>query len=221
MAVDLTMSETINGAAVADGLNGGGTGVDMGQTANNSYAPIINKSANTGKKDLYLRHNAVTDPISSFGVYMQQYGLVTGFGYGGADSALNDFNTLQGLGAASGVSKNNADGGSGGVWMDMDADVSSTNQFDAATRPDLVKTFGKAGQGVSLATLFILDAEAMVYDAPGETNASAPIDGWLGKAGDTVLGDNAHLAFRVYIPNSFLNSGVIQWEHVFTYAFTG
>lgn len=221
MTVNLTVSTTINGAAVSDTLAGGGSGVDMGQVANNTYAPLTSKAANTGAKSLFLRHDAVTDPITSLKAYIQEFGVGTGFAYGGDDTAPNDFTTLSALGLASGISKNNADGFSAGFWMDMEADVNTLNQFDINPRPTFVKTFGKASLGIDLASSFTIVKEAMVYNLPPETNAITPIDGYIGKAGDTILGDNAHLRFRIYIPNSFLQAGIMQWETVFTYAFTG
>jgi hypothetical protein len=225
MAVNLTVSKTINGSAVSDSLAGGGTGVDLGSCVNNQYAPLTNKTANTGKQDIYVRHNATIDPITAFSIYIQQFGTGTGFTYGGAATAAGDFTTLTGLGNSSGSSKNNADGLSGGLWMEMDAFVATANQFDQSSRPTYVKIFGdnggSAGDGVSLTSAFTVKGAAMVRDASGtETAASAAVDGKIGKSGDTVLGDNAHLAFRMYLPNSHPDGGILQWETVFSYSFT-
>ncbi len=220
MAVNLTMSETLDGAAVADGLAGGGVGVDMGQVSANNYVPLINQTANTGAKDLFIRHDAVADPITSFQTYIQTYGVGTGYTYGGGDTAANDFTNLKAMAAATGSSKNNADGLSGGFWVDFNAFVSTVNQFNLGTRPTEVFAYGQSAQGEDLASAIQIIKEAMVYDSGGETAAITPIDGQLGKAGDTVLGDNAHLKFRLYIPNTFVGSGIFQWETIFTYAFT-
>jgi len=220
MAVNLTMSETLDGAAVADGLAGGGSGVDMGQVSANGYVPLIDQTANTGAKDLYIRHDAVADPITSFLTYIQTFGVGTAFTYGGADSAANDFTNLKAMGAATGTSKNNADGDSGGLWVDFNAFISTVNQFNLDTRPLEVFAYGQANAGNDLANAIQIIKEAMVYDNTGETAAVTPVDGQLGKAGDTVLGDNAHLKYRLYIPNTFVTSGIFQWETIFTYAFT-
>jgi len=223
MVVSLIASESVDGSAVNDLLAGGGSnfGVDMGQVANNSYSPLIDKSNNTGAKSVFIRHDAVTDPISALAIYMQEFGVGSGYPYGGGASAASDFTTMKALGAASGVSKNNADGNSGGLWMEMEADVSTTNQFDAGGRSTFVKIFGKASQGQDLASAIPLLKEGMVYDSGGQTNATNPVDGYLGKTGDTVLGDNCLTKFRSQIPNSFLQANIIQWELVWTYAFTG
>jgi len=221
MTVLLTLSETINGAAVADSLAGGGTGVDFGSVVNNQYAPLIDKSLNTGAKTIYMRHDATIDPITDVKFFIQEYGLGTGFSYGGANSAAGDYTTLVGLGNSSGSSKNNADSLSGGLWIDMDADASSVNQFDQANFPSLVKIFGDSGtDGVDLASAFQLIADSMVYDAPGETLASAPVLGQIGKANDTVLGDNSKIKLRVFLPDTFTDGGIVQWELVTAYSYT-
>jgi len=221
MTVLLTISETLDGAAVADSLAAGGVGVDFGSVVNNQYAPIISKASNTGAQNLFIRNDAVVDPTTDHKFFLQTYGVGTGYTYGGADTAANDFTTLKNLANASGSSKNNNDGLSGGVWIDMDWDASTTNQFDQATFPTVVKIFGDGlTDGISLASAFALQPSAMVYDLPGETAASAPVAGKIGKNNDTVLGDNAHLKFRIYIPNSFASGGIIQWEIVAAYSFT-
>ena len=43
MAVTLTVSESIDGAAVSDALSGGGTGVDLGSVINGSFTPVTDK----------------------------------------------------------------------------------------------------------------------------------------------------------------------------------
>lgn len=221
MTVLLTVSETLDGAAVADALAGGGTGVDLGSVVNNSYAPVILKSANTGAQNLFISHDATIDPITDVKTFLQTYGVGTAFTYGGADTAANDFTTLKNLANASGSSKNNNDGLSGGLWIDMDWDASTTNQFDQGTFPLVVKIYGDGlTDGISLASAFTLKADAMVYNAPGETAASAAVDGQIGKAADTVLGDAAHVKLRIYVPNSFTDGGIVQFEWVIAYSFT-
>lgn len=221
MAVLLTISETLNGAAVVDALAGGGTGVDFGSVVNNQFAPLVDKATNNGAKILYIRNDAIVDPITDVKTFIQEYGTGTGFSYAGADSAANDFTTLKNLGNASGSSKNNGDGLSGGIWVDMDADVSQTNQFDQATFPAVVKIYGDSlTDGIDLASAFQMSSAAMVYDAPGETLAGAPVAGQIGKANDTSLGDNAKIRLRTYLPNSFTDGGIVQWEWVIAFSFT-
>jgi hypothetical protein len=221
MAVLLTVSETLNGAAIADSLEGGGTGIDLGAVVNNQYAPLIDKTANTGAQVLYIRHDAVDFPITDVGFFIQEYGVGTGFTYGGADTAANDLATLIALGTASGSSKNNGDGLSGGLWIDMDSDASVTNQFDQAGFPAVVKIFGDGGtDGVDLASAFALNSAAMVYDSGGETQATSPVDGQIGKAADAGLGDNAKIKLRIYLPNAYTDGGYVQTELVVKYSFT-
>lgn len=221
MTVLLTVAETLDGTAVADALAGGGTGVDLGSVVNGSYAPVILKSANTGKQDLFIRHDAMIDPITDVKTFMQQYGVGTGFAYGGADTAANDYATMKSLGNGSGSSKNNNDGLSGGLWIDMDWDAVTANIFDQANFPSVVKIYGdNLTDGTDLSTAFTLKSSALVYDAPGETGASSPVDGKIGKNNDTVLGDNAHVKLRVYLTQAFSDGGIVQWEWVIAYSFT-
>jgi hypothetical protein len=227
MAVALTISESLDGAAVADSLEGGGTGVDLGNVTNGSYAPVVNQTNNEGAQNLYVRHDATIDPITDLKCFMQTYGAGTGATYGGADSAANDFTTMTGYGNTSGSSKNNQDGNSAGLWMDANAQVATVSQFDFATNgqgqggDDTVFIFGDNGtDGIDLASAFLIPGEAMVYDNTGETAASAPVDGEVGVSGDTAKGDNARLKYRAYLPDSALSGGIIQFEIVFSYSFT-
>jgi len=222
MAVTLTVNETIDpSSSIADALEGGGTGVDLGSVSNNSFAPIVDKTLNQGAQDLYIVHDATVDPITDTKTFIQTYGTGTGFTYGGADSAANDYALMTSLGNASGGSKNNADGLSGGLWIDHDAFSNDSNRFDQAGRPTVVYIYGDGGtQGIDLASAVVIGADAMVYNAPGETDATAPVAGQIGKSADTALGDNAHIKLRIYLPNSHTQGGIIQWEWVIAYSFT-
>lgn len=247
MAVVLTISETLDGAAVADALATPGppnTGVDFGAVVNGSYAPVTSKTNNTGRKDLFIRHDAVTDPITQVKTFIQIYGTGTGYGYAGADSAANDYNNkLKALGNASGGSKNNADGNSGGLWLDMNAQLTDTigsTQFDWDTNgydsvglsqggDDTVRIYGdNLTDGLDLATAFLMKSEAMVIDsdqsAGGDaTNGwtpTAPVDGQIGIDGSTTLGDNAHAKLRIYVRSDSVDGGIVQWEWVVAYSYT-
>lgn len=221
MAVLLTISESLDGTQVVDSLAGGGTGFDLGSVVNGQYAPIISQGSNTGSQILYVRHSATIDPITEVGTFLQQYGVGTGFTYGGAATAAGNYTTMKNLGNASGSSKNNGNGLSGGLWVDMDADASTTNQFDQASFPSLVKIYGdNLTDGIDLASAFTLESDALVYAAPAETLASAPVDGKIGKDNDTVLGDNAKYKLRIYLPTSFADGGIHQGEWVNKYSYT-
>jgi hypothetical protein len=247
LSVTLTISETMDGSAIADALATPGpvnTGVDFGSVVNGSYAPVTSQSNNTGRKNIFVRHNAVTDPITAMKTYVQQYGTGTGYGYAGADSAANDFNNkIKALGNTSGESKNNADGLSGGLWIDMNAiitDVIASTQFDFATNgydsvglsnggDDTVRIYGdNLVDGISLASAFNVHSKAMVInsnqgsggDATNGWVPTAPVTGTLGKDGDTAKGDNAHLKLRIYVRNDTVDGGIVQWEWVIAYSYT-
>lgn len=221
MAVALTVSETLDGTAVSDALANGGNGVDLGSVTNGQYAPIVSAPANTGAQILYIRSDATVDPVTEVKTFIQTYGTSTGFSYGGADSAANDYATLVAEGNASGSSKNNSDDLSSGLWIDMDSDVSTTNQFDQAGFPSVVKIYGDNNtDGIDLASGFTMAAEAMVVDNGGEQQASAPIAGQIGKDSDLVLGDNAKIRLRIFLRLAFPNGGILQWEWVIAYSFT-
>lgn len=232
MAVLLTVSETLDGAQILDALAApapGPTGIDLGPVVNGSYAPIISGPANTGHQKLYIRHDGSVDPITAVKFFIQEYGTDTGFAYGGPLSAATDYANLIALGNASGSSKNNADGLSGGLWIDMDANASTANQFDQATFPAVVKIFGDGGTaGIDLASAFDLRAEALVIDTNQGAGAdgdgaflpTAPVNNQIGIDGDGVLGDNAKLRMRIFLPTSYSNGGYHQVEKVISYSFT-
>jgi len=233
MAVALTVSETLDGAAVSDSLAGGGTGVDLGSVVTSSFAPLVDKPTNDGRQNIFIRHNG-TEKITSVKTFMQTFGTGTGFTYGGADSAANDFTTMKNLANASGSSKNNNDGLSGGLWIDMDTDVTTTNQFDFATNgpasgTDTVRIYGDGlTDGVDVASAFTMVDDAMVIDSDQSnggdgTNGfipNGPVDGEIGDNGDTTLGDNAHVGLRIFVRSDTTNGGIVQWEWVIAYSFT-
>lgn len=230
MAVILTVSETLGGTEVADSLSGGGTGVDLGQVVNGQYSPIVDQTSNTGAQVLYLRHNAVIDPITSLKIYMDSYSR-TGFTYGGAVTALSDYNTLKSEGNASAVTaaeKNNSTGLAGGVWMEMQKDVASSNQFDIATArgadpaTKYVKIFGKASQGQDEASAYGIIKESCLYtpDNLVENAASAPVDGKIGIETDTVLGNRAKIRFRIFLREAFADGGIFQFSLICRFSYT-
>lgn len=221
MVVSLIVSPLINGAQYDDALISGtigAEGADLGKLAAGSYTPIIGiKENNLGFLPLYVRHDGVNH-ISNLSIYIQQFGAGTSYAYGGDDTAPDDLTNILGLGDSSGTSKNNSNGNSGGVWIDMDSDADATNRFNISSRPTEVFTF-KTGVGDSLANSIPIKSVSMIYNSGGDTQASSPVDGRVGAAGDTVHGDNALIKSRFYVASSYLASGVIQWEKVFTYSF--
>jgi hypothetical protein len=61
----------------------------------------------------------------------------------------------------------------------------------------------------------------MVYDNSSvETAATAPVAGKIGKAGDTALGEYAHIRLRQYIASAFAEGGIYQCEFIIAYSYT-
>jgi len=221
MTVSLTISKTLGGSQISDSLAGGGTGLDLGSVVNGEYCPIILKSANTGFQRLYIRHDATIDPIREVGTYIAEYSQ----DYGGASSAANDFATLVSKGSASGNSPNNADGLSSGLRIEQEADLGETlgmSAFDG-TRTT-VRIYGKNYSGLdgtSVEKAFVADKAAMVYNNAGvPVLATNPEDGVIGKAGDTVRGDNYFVKMRYYLEAAPPAGGILQADWVIKYAFT-
>ena len=230
MSVVLTISESLGGSEVADSLAGGGTGIDLGQVVSGQFSPISDQTTNAGAQVLYFRHNAVDDPITNFKVYMDSYSR-TGFTYGGAATAASDYIDLKAEGAASDVTaaaKNNSNGLASGVWMEQQYNVATSNQFNIATArgadpgSKYVQIFGRSSQGIDETTAFGLIKEACLYTADNvtETGATAPVDGKIGIATDTVLGNRAKLRFRIYLRSTFAEGGIFQFSLVSRFAYT-
>jgi hypothetical protein len=220
MAVSLTISKTLSGAQVADTLAGGSSGLDLGTCLDGEYAPIVSKSANTGWQNLFIRHNATIDPITNVVTFVAEMSGT----YGGAQDAPTDFATLISKGAAdSEVSANNSDGLSSGLRIEHDADIGGALGASAflPSRAQ-VKIYGNnSTDGISLASAFDLHVDALVYDNSGtETDASSPQTGKIGKSGDSVLGDRAHIKLRWYLEEDAPDGGILQFDYVVGYAFT-
>lgn len=108
----------------------------------------------------------------------------------------------------------------------MDWQVSQPSQFAPARIGTNVRIFGDnggaaTGEGRSLATAFLIHADAMSRNNGGtEVDAGTPVAGKVGKTGDTTLGDRAHLKTRFYLRTDETQGGVLQWELVWSYSFT-
>lgn len=219
MAVNLTISKTVAGTAVADSLAGSGTGIDLGSVVNGEYVPIISKSGNTGKQTLYIRHDATIDPITSVGTFISAYSQA----YGGAASGAADYTTLKSKGNASGNSANNGDGLSAGLRVEHGADLGTTlgaSAFDG-TRAQ-VKIYGDNNtDGIDLASAFAMHIDAATYwNGSTEVVATTPVTGKIGKSTDTILGNRGHYSLRYYLEQAAPDGGIIQWDWVVKYSFT-
>ena len=233
MAVTVTISETSGGAVVSDALSGGGTGWDIGAVVNGGFTGLVAPlSANTGSNDLYIFHDAVTDPLTNLSVYLEQYSQA----YGGVATAAQDFARLQTLAEATGSNKNNADGLTQGFWIDMNWDALVPNQFDYANFGPVADTIvtGAGGgavrvmrrtdggnitdPGSELSDRITVLASAMFLDPL--TVPSGPLDGTIGKAADAVLGDRCKIKHRLYLEEAETTSGIIQWDETFAFTYT-
>lgn len=224
MAVSLTVSNTtVTGPEASDALAGGSTGIDFGQVANGAYAPVISQTNNTGAADLWISHDAAIDPVTNVKFYAAQYSGT----YGGANSAAADLVTLLGYGAAdTGATKNNADGNSQGLHLDMDWQVSTANQFDYSRETTGQKRiFGKlyagGADGSDIAKSFTLHQDAMSYwDGTAEIDATAPVAGFIGKSDDAALGNRGHVKARFYLNQAATEGGYLQASIIVSFAYT-
>lgn len=228
MAVLLTVSETLTGSAFADALAGGGSGVDLGNVINGQFSNLVDQPTNQGHQDIFVRHDATIDPITDVRTFIQQYGVGTGFTYGGANSAAADYSEVLNNGNASTNSgpANNSDGLKHGLHIDMDWQVSTASQFSSGRYGTNVRVYGESGgaasgQGRNLATAFNMHVDAMSRNNGGtEVDATTPVTGKIGKTGDTVLGDRAHPRMRYFLALAETDGGILQWEWVIAYSFT-
>lgn len=226
MSVSVLVEKILNGGAASDSLSGGGTGVDLGNTVNGEYTPIINKTNNTGWEELFITHDAAVDPITAVATGVAEFSQT----YGGANDAPTDLANIIAKGSASGSSANNADGLSGGLRIEMDADLGGTLGLSAfnATR-DQVEIYGKTStttlnngnNGASVGNAFLLHKDAMVQNNGGSPiDAGTPVDGQIGRAGDATLGDVGAVKLRYYLETAALQLGVVQWDWFVRYSFT-
>lgn len=222
MSVTLTISETIAGAEVSDTLEGGDTGLDYGQVVSGSYAPLVDQVGNDGALDIFIRHDAVDDPITDVKLYVQTY---TGT-YGGANSSAADFTTLSNYGSSdTGATANNSDGNSRGLHIDMSWNVATLSQFDYSRETSGQKRiFGKTyttKTGLSLANAFALHVDAMSYwNGSVEADATTPETGKIGISSDSVLGNRGHYKARWYLNSGALEGGILQYDQVYAYSYT-
>ena len=236
MTVLLTVSATWDGDDFEDNLEGGGLGIDLGSVVNSQYAPIISQAANTGAKDVYVRHDAAIDPVTNVKTFVQEYGVGTSFTYGGANSAALDYTKLLDMGnldaMGAGVN-NNSDGLGNGLHIEMDWDVNTSNQFLGSRKGTFKQVYGSdggaaSGNGRDLATAFPMKSDAMSNSQGNgsETAPTAAVDGTIGRdfAVDSTeaatLGDLAHFKLRFFLRENEIEGGTLQWEYVIGYSFT-
>lgn len=220
MAVSLTFKKTLTGSAIADSLSGTSLGLDLGQVINSEYVPIISQASNTGHQDIYVEHDAAVDPIDDYKTYI---GIFTGI-YGGAASAAADIATVIAKGQADNeATANNNDGLASGFRIEHDGfGIGGLGASAFLPSRAQVDIYGNSGtDGIDLASAFDLHVDALVYNnATVETDATTPQTGKIGKSGDSVLGDNAHVGVRFYLENLAPDGGIVQFDWVHAYSFT-
>jgi len=226
MTVAVLVEKVLNSGAAADALAGGGTGVDLGNTINGEYTPIIDKTLNTGWQNIYISHDAAVDPITNVATGIAEYTQ----SYGGAIDAPTDLANVLAKGSASGTSANNSNGLSGGLRIEMDSDLGNTLGLTAfASTRDQVEIYGKTSatslntgnNGASVANAFILHKDACIQNNGGSPlDATTPVDGQIGRASDSVLGDVALIKLRYYLESAATATGIVQWDWFVRYSFT-
>ena len=221
MTVAVTVSKVLNPPTqVADVLAGSGSGLDLGQVVNNSYVPVISAPANTGLQDVFFSHDAVVDPILDCKTFVAIYSQT----YGGANSAAADIATLIAKGQADNeATANNSDGLSSGLRIEHGGiDVPGLGASAFLPSRAQVKIYGNNGtDGIDLSSAFDMHVDAMVYNNAGtEVDATTPVTGQIGKTGDTVLGDQAHVGLRFYLEDAAPDGGILQWDLVLGFSFT-
>ena len=223
----LAASDTSAPAEFSDALAGGGQGLNLGQVANGLYAPIVDQVTNDGAQSIYISHDATIDPVTDVKVFISEFSQT----YGGAVGSASDLASIisEGQTSSSGAGdKNNANGTSSGLWVDLKWDVSTTNQFDIATRSTEVKIFGDNGtDGIDADSAFTLPAASMLYAANSSSEAApnTPEAGKIGISaggfsGDFTLGNRAKIKSRIYLRSAFPDGGVFQFDYTFRYSFT-
>jgi len=238
MTVILKVAKTSLGPLISDALSGGGIGYDLGVTRNGSYSGVIDRPTNTGFNPFYFSHDAVNDPITNFSLFVEPYGG-NGSPYGGVRSAAIDFLKLQTLAEATDGSPNNVSGNTGGFAFDMDWDGLSATQFDYINRGPVADSIvtGLGGgtvryfrrtdfgaltdHGSDLISRIGLLSDGIFYEpGTGPIAASGPLDGFIGIATDSVLGNRALAKVRLFIPQSELEGGQTQWDLTAAFSFT-
>lgn len=229
MAVVLSIVQNpASSTVIADALaptGSGNTGADIGQVANGSYTPLVGpQAANGGSKDLYLRHNAVADPVTDVEFYLSSFGGT----YGGPSSStpVDDYNEVIAQGFAdNGGTPNNADGLSSGLHMDMSYSVTTGSQFSPARETTgQVRVFGKVVAlqqfGIQTNPIVMHRDAAFFFDGVSNSPPVNPIDGVIGKSDDQVLGNRAMLRLRYYLKSSASVGGIIQFSFVTLFSYT-
>jgi hypothetical protein len=192
MAVDLTLSETLAGSAIADSLRGSGSGWDIGTSETGDASP--------DEYPLFIRHNG-SNKIYSAAINVQVYGGT----YGGDYSAAADLTKILAHG----------DDGNG-LQVDFRWDGSP---LFASSQYSVFKN--GSGNGGSFANRITLPVASMSRNNSGtEVDAGTPVAGEIGAAGDTTLGDRSHMTFRYVNPTGETANGYRQWDILISYNFT-
>lgn len=152
--------------------------------------------ASPPEKAFYVRHDGA-NKITNFAINVQAYSGT----YGGDYSAGADLTKLVGHGDS-------------GYGLQCDFRWDGSPLFGSYT------TF-LTGTGVSYATRITMPVAAMSRNNAGtEADASAPVAGELGAAGNSTLGDRSHMTFRYVTPTGETGTGRRQFDIYYSYNFT-
>jgi hypothetical protein len=107
----------------------------------------------------------------------------------------------------------------------MDWNISEASQFDPARIGSKVFIFGDGvgspSDGIDLTSAFPIIVDSMVYNDTGTpVSATTPVEGKIGKSGDSVLGDNSNTLWRFFLESAALDGGIFQVDVVMAYSFT-
>lgn len=194
--VDLTISRTNTGDAIADLLAGGHSGLDFGTCINGAFSAI---------QSMRIRHNGASK-ITGLSYYIQPYTAT----YGGNFSPASDYSRLRALG--------DLGGGDFGihvceVWNEV---TPFTTFFKVRTGyADSYSTKRNLNQDA----MYWFNTGTSV-----ETDASAPQAGIIGVNDNSTesqqVGNRALLRTRLALPASEPDGGIRQWDWVFSYVYT-
>lgn len=177
-------------------INGTAVGDSLSGGSTGVDIGVVANDAVSNTQNLYIRHNG-TQKITGASLFIQAF---TGT-YGGNYTSSADYARLQALG-------------------DLDYGLQFDEDWNRATPFNVLYQI-KTGAGDSFATRRTVASTSMVRDNSGsEVDGSAAVAGEVGPAGNTVLGDNAHLKYRIAIPASETDGGLRQFDLVIAYNYT-
>lgn len=193
--VTLTLSRTEVGSAVADLLQGGSTGCDIGTVANDAVSST---------QEIYLRHNGV-NKITSCAYYIQPFSGI----YGGNYDAATDYAKMLALGDAV-----------GNYGLMFDEDWNSSPQFTSfyKVKTGFGDSFANRRNFPSTMQLYFNTGTL------AKSDPTTPVVGEVGPndngATAQAVGNRSLLRFRIGLPANEVDGGIRQFDTVVAYTYT-